>query len=126
MKPIDLFYLNQPEPERAVFIILRDVILSLDEHITQEWKYKLPFFCYKGKMFCYLWKNKKTREPYIGVVEGNRINHPKLEQGNRSRMKILSVNPNKDIDIETIDSILNEALDFYRKGIIKVKDKKGR
>jgi hypothetical protein len=81
----------------------------------------MPFFSYKNKMFCYLWVDKKTGEPYIGFVEGNRMQSKLLEQGNRSRMKILRINPNQDLQIKTIQKLLNEALDFYRKGTIKTK-----
>lgn len=72
-------------------------------------------------MFCYLRLDKKTNEPYIGIVEGNRIDHPLLEKGNRKRMKVMRINPNDDIDIAMINQVLNKALDFYRKGIIKTK-----
>ena len=72
-------------------------------------------------MFCYLWIDKKTKEPYIGVVEGAKIEHPLLEKGNRSRMKVLRINSNQDIPIEDIHLILNRALDFYRNGTIKTK-----
>ena len=90
----------------------------MDSNITHSLKYGMPFFCYNQKMFCYLWIDKKTNDPYIGFVEGNRMAHPKLEQGNRARMKIFNVNPRIDIDIVTITMLLNEALDFYRNGII--------
>ena len=51
------------------------------------------------------------------MVEGKHLNHPQLEQGNCARMKILKVNPNKDIPIKTI---LFETLDLYKKGVIKI------
>lgn len=70
-----------------------------------------------------LWVDTKTGEPYIGIVEGGRIEHPLLEQGNRMRMKILRINPNKDLPIKTIKQILNQALEFYRNGTIKLKKK---
>lgn len=120
LSDIDLFYLNLEEPNKSCLIALRDAILRLDKNITTSWKYKLPFFNYKGKMFCYLWIDKKTTEPYIGIVEGKRIEHTLLEQGNRSRMKIMRINPNIDLPINAINLILNQALDFYRKGIIKI------
>lgn len=72
-------------------------------------------------MFCYLWTDKKTEEPYLLMVEGKYLDHPKLEQGVRSRMKILRVNPIEDLPIETIKSILQKALDLYRKGTIEIK-----
>ena len=116
---IDKFYLEKKEPLKSCLLALKEIIINLDENISTAWKYKVPFFCYKGKMFCYLWIDKKTKEPYLGIVEGNRIEHPSLEQGNRKRMKILRVDPNKDFPVETIELILNQALDFYRNGIIK-------
>ena len=121
LRDIDNFYLEKEEPIKSTLFALKEIILSLDADISTVWKYRLPFFLYKGKMFCYLWIEKKTNEPYIGVVEGNRIEHPGLEKGNRTRMKIFRVNPCEDIPIEIINLILNQALDFYRKGIIKLK-----
>ncbi len=53
------------------------------------------------------------------MVEGNKLDHPKLEKGNRSRMKILRINPNKDLPIKIIHSILEDALDLYRLRTIK-------
>lgn len=45
------------------------------------------------------------------------------EEGDRSRMKILRINPNKDLSIKTIESILQAALDLYKSGVIKIKEK---
>jgi len=110
---INQFYDKQTEPNSSCFFALRSIILNLNEDIEEAWKYRLPFFLFKGKMFCYLWLDKKTKEPYIGVVKGLEINHPLLIQGNRSKMKILPVNPNKDIEIEEISSILKIAMSLY-------------
>ncbi len=118
---LEKFYLEKEEPLKSTLLTLKDIILKQDSNITNEWKYRMSFFCYKGKMFCYLWVDKKTTEAYIGFVEGNRINHPKLEQGDRSRMKIFRVQSHKDLPIIAIKKLLNIALDFYRKGIIKIK-----
>lgn len=55
------------------------------------------------------------------MVEGTLLNHPKLEKGDRSRMKILRIKPDADIPVGIIKSILDAALDLYKKGIIKIK-----
>ena len=89
------------------------MILDFDEDIKEEWKYGMPFFYYKKKMFCYFWKDNNTQEPYIGICRGNEINHPFLEAGKRKRMKILRINPNKDIDFKTVNEILNKAISVY-------------
>jgi len=107
-------YLGKEEPNKSCLLALRDIILNQDENINETTKYGMPCFCYKKKIFCYLWIDKKTSEPYILFVEGQQLDHPKLEKGNRSRMKIFSVNPNQDIPIKTIELLLNKALDLYR------------
>lgn len=102
-------------------LFLRDLILAQDNFIQETKKYGMPCFCYKNKMFCYLWVDKNTDFPYLLFVEGNRLSHPQLKAGNRKRMKTFSVNPTEDIDERSITTLLNEALDFYRNGVIKVK-----
>lgn len=64
---------------------------------------------------------KKTDYPYVLLTEGKLLDHPNLEQGNRSRMKIFTVDPTQDIPIVLLEEILQSGLDLYRKGIVKVK-----
>lgn len=116
------YYLKKEEPNKSCLLALRSIILDQDTNVTETRKWGMPCFCYKKKMFCYLWTDKKTDEPYILMVEGKYLDHPKLEEGDRSRMKIFKVNPNKDLPIKTIESILKKALDLYRKGVIKIKE----
>ncbi|HET8736065.1 MAG TPA: DUF1801 domain-containing protein [Pricia sp.] len=117
----DNYYLNQKEPNKSCLLALRKIILEQDETITEIRKYGMPCFCYRKKMCCYLWTDKKTQQPYILFVEGKRLDHPELEQGNRSRMKIFRVDPGKDLPMGTIRSLVNSALDLYRSGTIKIK-----
>ena len=121
LQRIDEFYLKQKEPLKSTYLALKEIICSLDASITNDLKYGMPFFMYKGKMFCYLWADKKTNEPYIGMVEGELLKHPLLEKGKRKRMAIFTLQNNKDLPIDTIHEILNDALELYRKGIVKVK-----
>ena len=72
-------------------------------------------------MFCYLWTDKKTDEPYLLMVEGKHLSHPELEAGTRSRMKILRINPTLDLPLATLELILSQALELYRNGTIKIK-----
>lgn len=114
MREIDNYYLQKEEPVKSCLLFLRDHILNFDENITEAWKYGMPFFCYKGKMFCYLWVHKKNGLPYIGIVEGKKIDHPALIIEDRARMKIMLLDPTDDLPIETINEILTIALSFYR------------
>lgn len=115
------YYLNKKEPQKSCLLALRSNILNMDKDVSETVKYEMPCFCYKKKMFCYLWTDKKTGEPYILMAEGKLLNHSELEQGSRSRMKILRIDPNEDLPIETIELILNDALNLYKNGIIKIK-----
>jgi hypothetical protein len=114
LRPIDNWYLQKDEPARSCLGFLRSHIVKMDPRITEAWKYGMPFFCYDGKMFCYLWVHKKFRQPYLGIVEGQKINHPDLLQEKRARMKIFLLNPEKDLPIKTIDSILQQTIRLYK------------
>lgn len=121
---LDNFYLKKDEPIKGCLLALKEIIISQDKEITSEWKYGMPFFCYKGKMFCYLWVHKKELKPYIGIVEGGRVTHPDLITEKRSRMKIMLFNPNKDLPIKTIKLILKQTLELYKTGEVPIKIKK--
>ena len=118
---LDNFYLQKDEPVRGCLLALREIILKQDENISASWKYGMPFFCYKGKMFCYLWVHKKLHQPYIGIVEGSRIDHPLLIIEKRARMKIMLFEANEDLPIETIQDILKQAIGLYKSGIVEVR-----
>lgn len=119
---INDYYLNMKEPGKSCLLALRTIILKKDKNVSETQKYGMPCFCYKRKMFCYLWTDKKTDEPYILFVEGRHLDHPKLETGDRSRMKIFRIDPGKDLPIRTIELLLNKALKLYKNGIIKIID----
>ena len=71
----------------------------------------LFFYCYKGKGFCYLWLHKSYFDNlYVGIVEGNKIDHPDLLKENRSKMKILLIDSAADLPVKKIKDILNHAI----------------
>ena len=107
---LENFYLKQSEPNKSCLLTLHDIILQQHKDIKACWKYRLPMFCVNDKMFCYLWIDKKTTEPYIGFVDGNLIDHKALIQGNRKRMKVLPINPNIDIPIKLIEKLIAKAI----------------
>jgi hypothetical protein len=116
------YYLKKEEPNKSCLLVLRDIILEQDENISKSLKWNSPCFSYKNKMFCFLMIDKKLKEPYILMVEGARIDFPELDQGTRTRMKVLNIDPNTDLPIELIENILQSAIDLYRNGVIKTKD----
>ena len=121
MNAMDEFFEAQDEQVKACLLALKGIILKQDKELTLAWKYGMPFFCYKGKMCCYLWIEKKSGQPYLGIVEGKHIQHPKLIQEKRSRMKIMLFDPAKDLPLVAIKKVLKQMLDLYRNGIVAVK-----
>jgi len=120
MKASDNFYFQQNEPVKGTLLALKEIILAQDKDVTAEWKYGMPVFCYKGKMFCYLWIHKKNGQPYLGLVEGKHFDQPFLLQEKRSRMKIMLIDPDRDLPVRIIRAVLKQALDLYRNGVVKI------
>lgn len=114
LSPLDNYFLQNEEPIKGCLQFLREHIIKQDKNITETWKYSMPVFCYKGKMCCYLWVHKKHLQPYIGIVEGKKMKHPDLIQEKRARMKILLLDPEKDLPLKKINSILKEMIALYK------------
>ena len=64
-------------------------------------------------MVCYLWVHKKHHLSYLGIVAGTLIDHPDLIIEKRAKMKILLIDPGKDLPLEKINSILTEVLKLF-------------
>ena len=114
---LDEFYLQQDEPLKSSFLALRELILAHDPDITNAWKFNMPFFLYKGKMFCYIWTHTKLLQPFIGFSEGKLINHPNLTFENRTRVKIILINTEKELPVDTIKQILDIAINLVKKDL---------
>lgn len=110
---INQYYDHLPEPDKGCLLALRQIVLNFHPEIKECWKYQMPFYYMKGKMFCYFWKDKKSKKPYLGIVKGHLIEHPALEKGSRKKMKVLPINPLEDLPKELILDILQKAATFY-------------
>ncbi len=110
---LEAYYENQEEPVKSSFLALRKIILDFDTRISEHWKYQIPFFYYKKKMFCYLYQQKKGGLPYIGFAKGNFMEHPALEKGDRRKMKVMPFNPEEDLPIDEFLELLNLARSLY-------------
>jgi len=120
LRDIDYYYMQQKEPVKSCLLALRQIILAHDKDITDAWKYGMPFFYYKGKMFCYLWVHKKLQQPYLGMVEGKHLSHPELIVEKRSRIKIMLFDAEKDLPLKKIKTILQDAINLYTTGVVKL------
>ena len=94
LRPVDEYFLKKEEPVKSCLQFLRQHILQLDPQVREAWKYGMPFYCYNEKMFCYLWVHKKYLQPYIGIVEGKKINHPASQQAKEQQRKLWQIGLN--------------------------------
>lgn len=114
MKVIDAYYDSLPEPLQGFMLAIRQIILGLDMEIEETWKWSTPFFTYRGRMLCYLWKDKKTQEPYLSIYGGAALDHPALVQKHNAKIKKLMLNPDQDIPVDTIKEVLSTGCDLIR------------
>jgi len=103
--PLDEFYSNLPEPEKSTYLFIRRHLLE-DPDMSESFKWSLPFFDYKGKYFCYLYQNKKSKLPYIAFSQGKHIDHPALYFGDRTQIGAILFDPNEDLPMKTIDEVV--------------------
>jgi hypothetical protein len=108
MTPSDEYFHYKEEPVKSMLLRMREHILALGPDVAEAWKYRMPFFCYKGKMFCYLWVHRDRHQPYIGFVEGRQLEHPRLLQEGRARMKIFFLE--EPLPLADLDALLQQAL----------------
>lgn len=113
MKELDHYYLQQEEPVRGCLLALHDIILAHDPNLVAAWKWRMPVFYYKKKMFCYLRYHQTAQLPYLALAEGRQLDHPALLAENRTRFKIMLIDPTEDLPMETIKEILEQALKLY-------------
>lgn len=113
LNSLNAYYLSQEEPTKSCLLALRKHILDCHPEMTETWTHKMPMFRYKGKLFCYLWIDKKTYVPYIGMYRGTELEHKKLILGARNKMKIMYIDPDKDLPVRTLNKILKMSLELY-------------
>ncbi len=114
LRDIDNYFLQHDEQTNSCLQSLRAYILAKDKNLTEAWKYRMPMYYYKGKMCCYVWVHKKFKQPYVGIVEGSKVKHPDLLAEKRSRMKIILIDPAKDIPVKKLNDIFKQMLALYK------------
>ena len=105
------YYLRHPEPFQGCLLALKHIILNLDERITHERKYQIPFFCFEGKKLAFLWMNRKKL--MLGFVTDKSINPSKVGVKQKDRLEMIQIDPNADLPVEMIAAKLREQIQMY-------------
>lgn len=115
MTELDQYYDRQPEPHQSCFLALRDLILAQDVQIRSVWKWNTPFFYYGDRMICYLNWHKKHRQPYLAFLAGRYLEHASLLAEGRTMIKILPVDSEQDLPVDTLVSLLKQAIELAQR-----------
>lgn len=115
MKPAEEYILNQPEPYRSIIFNLQIVIESQIPNLELLYKWKIPFYYYRGKPFCFINVSHKKKYVDLVIVKGFQIkNHQEhLISENRSIMKSLRYSSLEEIDNKILIEIIQEISKLY-------------
>ncbi|MFY0605922.1 MAG: DUF1801 domain-containing protein [Cyclobacteriaceae bacterium] len=113
MTPLDQYFEEKDEPMKGCLLAIKDCMLRYDERIKMSWKWRTPFFSYGDKMLAYLTIHKKTNLPYLGFWNRKNITHPALKSEGRKVVKVYYLDPEEDIDVDTLHEILSEVVSLY-------------
>jgi len=115
MKPVEEYILNQPEPYRSIIFNLQILIENQIPDLELLYKWKIPFYYYKGKPFCFINVSHKRKYVDLGIVKGFeiKIHNENLISENRSSMKSLRYYSLEEIDNKILIEIIQEISELY-------------
>jgi hypothetical protein len=105
------FFATLHEPVGSCLLFLRHFLLEHRPGISEAWKFNTPFYYYKKRWLAFISYNLKNDEIYISFVNGYKLAHKDLVSEGRKKMKIFYINANKDIDVNALGNILDQALE---------------
>ena len=108
---LENYYLRQPEPFQGCLLALRNLILKVDDRITHERKYQIPFFYFKGKKLCFLWVNKKKL--LIGFIVDKNIYPVVAGIKRKDDFETMQIDPNADLPVKIILEKLLQRMKLY-------------
>jgi hypothetical protein len=111
LNPLENYFLKQDEPHQSCMLFLRKWLI--EQGLEEQYKYMTAMYYYKGKALCYLSVSSKEKNLYVGFVKGYLMKHPKLEQEGRKQIKVIYLNPEKDLPIKTLTEIVKKAKKLY-------------
>lgn len=94
MNPVDNYILNQPEGHKLIMLYMRSVLKKIVPEIEEKFSYRIPFYYYNNKPFCYFNVLKGTQYVDIGFMDGALFEQdfPELKNGRkRKRVRSLQV-----------------------------------
>lgn len=113
---VDNYIFGFNEEEKLIMEVLRDVVFHFVPSVEESFKFKCPFYSYKG-LLCYINWEKKTKKVILGFVEGFLF---------EDKYQLLNTNTNqvKKIYFNSADEIDEEKLAYYFNQAVKINETK--
>ena len=111
LNPLENYFLKQPEPHQSCMLYLRKWLTA--QGLEEQYKYLTAMYYHKGKPLCYLSVRTKDKQLYIGFMKGYLMKHTKLEKEGRKQIKVLYLDPEKDVPVKILSEIVNKAKKLY-------------
>ncbi|MFD0965017.1 DUF1801 domain-containing protein [Pseudofulvibacter geojedonensis] len=115
MNPAENYILKQPEPYRTILLQLQLIIEQTIPGLELKYKWKIPFYYYEGKPFCYFNASHKKQYVDVGLVKGKLIDvHQEYLIGEkRKKMVSLRYTSVDDINVEVLVQVLERTKSLY-------------
>lgn len=115
MKPAEEYILNQPESYRSILFNLQIIIEGQIPELELLFKWKIPFYYFKGKPFCFFNVSHKRKYVDLVIVKGFQltIHQDKLISEKRSIMKSLRYYNDEEIENAVLIEIIKELVKLY-------------
>lgn len=115
MKPAEVYILSQTEHYQAIILHLCDVIEQVVPDVELLFKWKLPFYYYKKKPYCYLNMLKKENAIDLCFMKGHLLTKHRDKMIDKDRKLVASLRYNnlKNIDSKVLKEVLLEVMSLY-------------
>jgi hypothetical protein len=116
MKLTDEYIYRQPEKFRSIILHLISVFEREIPDLVLHFKWGMPYFYYKKRMFCYLAPNLKKGFVDAGFARGFQLtgNQEFLVGEKRNTVKSLRYYNLEDIDNTVLVDVIKEARILYK------------
>ena len=116
MKLTDEYIFRQPEKYQAILMHLISVFEQKIPELQLLFKWGMPYFYYKKRMFCYLIANSKKGFVDAGFARGFQLkgNQNSLVDENRNTVKSLRYYDLEEIDNVVLIDVIEEAMTLYK------------
>lgn len=111
---VDHYIFNFKEDTRLIFEVLRDFIHHQIPDVEESFKWKCPFYSYKG-LLCYLNWDNKAKKVALGFIEGCLMDDSHgIFSTDTKQVKKIFFSSVDELDEEILISYLSQAININK------------